>query len=261
VRPLEERFEAKVDRRGAHHRWLGASDRHGTPQIRVNGRLTTARRVAWELVRGPLPLKLTVSACEDDPTCVRADHLGLGRRRRRAPPTPTTPPPRRTPNRTGSIREVGAGVWELAITSANGSGRRYRRIHGSVDDAITALATFAVEHGGLAATLDDLVGGYLAHLRTAGRTTNTLRRYHQLWRQWLAPDLGPLEPATLTRTTIERSLRHMAAAGQSPSSIHQAATIVTGALTWANDNQQLRRNPTLNLRLPDGTRLGPPRHR
>jgi hypothetical protein len=53
----------------------------------------------------------------------------------------------------------------------------------------------------------------------------------------------------------------MAAAGQSPSSIHQAAIILTGALTWAHNNQHLTRNPALHLRLPDHTRIGQPRHR
>lgn len=98
-----------------------------------------------------------------------------------------------------------------------------RRIHGTREDATAALAAFAVELGRPAATVDDLVGAYLAHLQSAGRSATTLRRYRQLWRQWLAADLGPLEPASLTQTRLERTLRHMAAAGQSSSSVHQAA--------------------------------------
>jgi HNH endonuclease len=257
MRSIEERFETKVDRTGTHHRWLGTYDDDGTLQIRVNGALTTARRVAWELAHGPLPAKITVAACETDPSCVRVEHLGQGRRRRRPPP----PPPRPTANRTGTLREIGAGVWELAITSADGSGRRYRRVRGDRDDATAALASLAVEHGAPAATLDALIGGYLAHLQTAGRSPNTLRRYHQLWRQWLAPNLGPLDPASLTSTKLQRSLRHMADADQSPSSIHQAAIILTGTLSWAHHNQHLPHNPALNLRLPNRTRIGPPRHR
>ena len=112
-----------------------------------------------------------------------------------------------------------------------------------------------------AATLDALAGGYLAHLQTAGRRPNTLRRYHRLWRQWLAPDLLHLDPASLTRTNIERTLGHMAAAGQSPNSIHQAAIILTGSLTPALDNQQLARNPALNQPLSNRAPLGLPQHR
>lgn len=257
MRSIEERFETRVDRSGAHHRWLGTCDDDGTPQIRVSGRLTTARRVAWQLAHGPLPAKITVAACETDPSCVRVEHLGLGRRHRR----PTPPPRRPTPNRNGTLREVGPGVWELAVTSADGSGRRYRRIRGPRDEATAALASLAVEHGAPADTLDILVAGYLAHLQTAGRRPNTLRRYHQLWRQWLAPHLGHLDPAALTRTRLERTLQHMADAGQSPSSIHQAAIILTGALNWAHHNQHLPNNPALHLRLPNGTRLAPPRNR
>jgi hypothetical protein len=261
VHSVEERFEANVDRRGDHHLWLGACDDDGTPQIRVDGRLTTARRLAWELARGPLPPKVTVAACEADPGCVRLEHLGLGRRRRRAPSPAPAQPLRRRPKGGGTVREVGDGVWELAITAASGSGRRYRRIRGTREDATAALAAFAVELGRPAATVDELVSGYLAHLQSASRSPATLRRYRQLWHQWLAADLGSLEPASLTRTRLERTLRHMAAAGQSPSSIHQAAVVLSGCLAWARDCGQLRRNPALNLQLPDGTRLAPPRHR
>jgi len=261
VRTVEERFQANVDRDRAHHLWLGACDGDGTPQVRVDGHLTTARRIAWLLARGPLPPKVTVAACEADRRCVRLEHLGLGRRRRHAPSQPKPGPTRRRqPKGTGSAREVGAGVWELAVTPANGFGRRYRRIRGSRDDASAALATFTVEHGGHPATLDALIGAYLAHLRTAGHSAQTLRRYQQLWRQWLAPDLGQLQPAALTGARIERTLRQMASAGQSPSSVHQAAVVLSGTLAWAHDHGQVPRNPALGLRLPHGTQLAPPRH-
>lgn len=260
MRSVEERFEANVDRRGEHELWLGTCDTDGTPQIRVDGRLTTARRVAWELARGPLPPKVTVAACETDPRCVRVEHLSLGRRRRRTPLPASGPPPRRHPKGGGTVREVNDGVWELAITAVNGSGRRYRRIHGTREDATAALGAFAVELGRPAATVDELIRGYLAHLQSARRSPATLRRYRQLWRQWLAADLGQLEPASLTRTRLERTLRHMAVAGQSSSSVHQAAVVLSGCLSWANEQGQLRRNPALNLWFPDGTRLAPPRH-
>ena len=261
MRSVEERFEANVDRRGDHHLWLGTCDTDGTPQVRIGGRLTTARRVAWELARGPLPPKVTVAACEAEPSCVRVEHLSLGRRRRRPSVLAPGPPPQRRPRGGGTVRELGDGLWELAVTTTNGSGRRYRRIHGNREDAIAALAAFAVELGRPAASVDALVGGYLAHLQSAGRSAATLRRYRQLWRQWLAADLGALELASLTRTRLERTLRHMAAAGQSPSSIHQAAVVLSGSLAWAHEHEQLRRNPALGLRLPDGTRLAPPRRR
>jgi hypothetical protein len=261
VRSVEERFEAKVDRRGDHHRWLATTGHDGTPQMKVNGRLTTARRVAWELAGRPLPPRVTISACEQDPTCVRIEHLGLGRRRRPGPLATVGPARQRSPKGTGTLRQIRAGVWELAVTATDGSGRRYRRIEGNREHAATALASFAVEAGGRAATVEALAGAYFAHLRTAGRSPQTMRRYHQLWRDWLALDLAHLQPGALTRTSIERTLRHMAASGQSPSSVHQAAVIISGCLTWARSQGQLRRNPSLALHLPDGTQLAPPRRR
>jgi hypothetical protein len=54
VATLAERFEAKVDRSGDHNLWRGATQAEGVGQRRVDGKLTTARRVAWELVHGPL---------------------------------------------------------------------------------------------------------------------------------------------------------------------------------------------------------------
>jgi hypothetical protein len=53
----------------------------------------------------------------------------------------------------------------------------------------------------------------------------------------------------------------MAAGGQSPSSVHQAAVVVSASLAWAHTQDHLRRNPSLALRLPDQTQLAPPRRR
>jgi hypothetical protein len=103
--------------------------------MKVNGHLTTARRIAWQLAGRPLPPGATIAACEHDPTCVRVEHLGLGRRRRPAPLTTPPQPRQRSTKGTGSLREIRPGVWELAVTATDGSGRRYRRIDGNRDDA------------------------------------------------------------------------------------------------------------------------------
>src|SRR5580704_2318763 len=81
---LAERFEALVDRSGEHHLWLGAVDVHQTPQMRVDGTLTTARRIAWALTHGPLRHGARIAACPDHARCVRAEHLHLGPRPRPA---------------------------------------------------------------------------------------------------------------------------------------------------------------------------------
>src|SRR2546427_135158 len=147
---LSERLAAKTDTSGAHHRWLGATAADGTPQIRVNGRLTTVRRGAAGQNPGSPP---------------RAGPRGAPPPRPhppRAPRRPRPPPP---------------------------------------------------------------------------------RRYHQLWRQWLSPTLTGLRPATLDVLDLEAALDTMANAGQSHSSIHQAAVLLSGALTWAQRQGQLKTNP------------------
>jgi hypothetical protein len=78
-----ERFETHIDRSSHHHRWTGSRDpRTGTGQFRLNGKLRSAQRAAWELGVGPLPAGVRVRACLDDPSCVRVEHLAIETSRR-----------------------------------------------------------------------------------------------------------------------------------------------------------------------------------
>src|SRR5213078_2224960 len=125
------------------------------------------------------------------------EHLSLGRKPRQRPEADTPPrAPGRSGYGTGSKREVRPGVWQISA----GSGPN---------------AT------------------YLTHLEAEGRRPTTTRRYQQLWRQWLSPTLTGLRPATLDVLDLEAALDTMANAGQSHSSIHQAAVLLSGALTSA----------------------------
>lgn len=74
---IAERFEAKVDRSGEHHLWTGARLADGSGAIKVDGKLTTAKRVAWELEYGPLSARAQVVSCPVEPSCVRVDHLSV----------------------------------------------------------------------------------------------------------------------------------------------------------------------------------------
>jgi hypothetical protein len=258
MRTVAERFWDKVDRRGKHHLWLGATDRDGTPQVRINGHLTTARRVAWQLAHGALLPGQTVASCPGDSRCVRVEHLFLGRTRTAT--APFTPPRKRTRRTTGSMREVRAGVWELAITDTSGN-RRYRTVRGDNQIAERVLNSFAAESSGRATTLDALIHAYLAHLGVAGRSPTTIRRYEQLWRTWLQPPLGALHPDKVTTRRVEASLRGMADATQSASSIHQAAVLLSSAYRWATDQDRVESNPVTGASLADGTTIAAPRHR
>jgi len=261
VSELAERFEALVDRSGEHHLWLGAVDAHQTPQMRVDGTLTTARRVAWVLAHGPLRPGARNAACPDHPRCVRADHLHLGPR-----PRPATqlmadrPHRRRAPHGAGTMREVRPGVWKLTVTIP-GARRVNRTVEGDTDNARRQLAVLAAQQRGGARTLDVLVAAHLAELHEAGRAPETLRRYQQLWRDWLSPTLGHLPPDRLGRTDIEDTLKAMAEAGMSSASIHQATGVISSALAWACERGYLNHNPAIGAQLPDGTERGHTRRR
>lgn len=62
---LSDRFEAKVDRSGPRHLWLGSKTADSTGKLKVNGVAVTARRVAWELAYGPLDAGVEVKSCPE----------------------------------------------------------------------------------------------------------------------------------------------------------------------------------------------------
>ena len=157
------------------------------------------------------------------------------------------------------MRQLRPGVWELSA-SARGT-RHYLTVRGTNTEAATALSVFAAEITGRFNDLDTLVAAYLDHLERQSRTTLTLRRYRQLWNQWLSSTLTTTRPAEITRDQLEHALTTMAHAGQSASSVHQAAVLLSGCLAWAQRQGYLVTNPALALPLPDGRTLAPPRQR
>lgn len=59
--------------------WCGKLNDSGYGQVRVQGRLRAAHRVAYELEVGRIPYGRTLRHLCGEPACVRADHLALGR--------------------------------------------------------------------------------------------------------------------------------------------------------------------------------------
>jgi hypothetical protein len=246
--PLEVRFDAKVDRSGRHHLWTGAHDADGIGQIRVNGRLTTARRVAWELVHGPLPPRARLSGCPDEPRCVRVEHLSLAGRAARAAS-------RRSTRGGGSKREIRPGVWKLTVSAGRDDSGTYRRvsrtIRGTQAQAARALERFAAEVRGPVDpakstppwTLTELVARYLGHLEHTQRSPETIRRYHGLLSGWIGPALGTRAPTDITPTDIDQLLTQMHHAGQSASSTHQTRTLLRSTYRWARTTYSIRHNP------------------
>ncbi len=109
--------------------------------------------------------------------------------------------------------------------------------------------------------LEDLVARYFDGLVAKSRSAATIRRYRQLWTDWLAPTLGQLPAARVTTARLERVLRVMARSGRSASSVHQAALVLSGAFKAAHDAGTVRTNPMIGLTLPNGDTLQRPRQR
>ncbi len=80
---LEERFWAKVEKRGPDEcwPWKAGKGRGGYGRIRHGGsgsKTVRAHRVAWELVYGPIPEGMDVLHNCDNPPCCNPGHLYLG---------------------------------------------------------------------------------------------------------------------------------------------------------------------------------------
>jgi hypothetical protein len=81
---LEERFFAKVDKRGPTECWLWTASLNGLGgygRFRIEGRggrIVSAHRLSWALANGPIPPGMYVCHRCDVPACVNPGHLFLG---------------------------------------------------------------------------------------------------------------------------------------------------------------------------------------
>jgi hypothetical protein len=70
-----DRFWPKVDKGGSCWRWLAGKDSAGYGTFKLSGRQLGAHRVAFELVRGPIPEGMHLDHLCRNPSCVNPAHL------------------------------------------------------------------------------------------------------------------------------------------------------------------------------------------
>ena len=262
------RFEARVDRSGVHHIWLGARSPGGGGQVRVDGKLLTAARAAWEIENGPVPDGVRVRSCADEPACVRVDHLRLDLRSLSAGP----PSKKRSPRGAGTIAAISPGVWKIGVTAGFdrlGPRRRtFRTIYGTRKDAAKALAAFVTEvgdgHGLLRQddkqlTVDSLVAWYLEFARQdRSLDHSTLTGYADAYSHWLKEPIGHKRANSITTADIDTAFGRMRRAGLSRSRMNNARALLSGALKWGKRHRKVTSNPVDGFELPTSTHT--PRH-
>lgn len=74
--PSLQRFMAKVQENPSGcWVWVAGLDRHGYGRFKFGGRVQGAHRVAWLLMRGPIPDGMHIDHLCRNPSCVNPDHL------------------------------------------------------------------------------------------------------------------------------------------------------------------------------------------
>jgi integrase len=260
--PLDRaRFEARVDRSGPHHMWLGARSPGGGGQVRVDAKLLTAARAAWEIENGSVPDGVRVLSCADEPACVRVDHLRLDQR---AMSSASLPSKKRSPRGAGTITAISPGVWKIGVTAGVdrlGQRRRtFRTIYGTRTDAATALATVVTDVGDghrplrqddKQLTVDSLVAWYLEFARQdRGLDHSTLTGYAHVYSHWLKDPIGHKRANSITTAELDTAFGRMRRAGLSRSRMNNARALLSGAFKSGKRHRKVTSNPVDGFELP-----------
>lgn len=259
---LAERVARKVERVGEHHVWRGATNARGVPVVKVDGQLTTVRRVVCELATGgPLPDGMKVGACPDEPLCVRADHLEVN--------GANVASRDRARKGSGSVSEIRPGVFKLSVVAgrhSDGTVRRaYRTFRGTRREAVKALADFVADVGdgsslpapaSKAMTLDALLRAYIDSCREESDENpkaweaSTLYRYDGIRRNWIAPAIGDVKLGNVSEEHVDRCFAKMRRLGASRSHMNQVRSLLSGGFKWARRRKLVMRNPLAGYELP-----------
>jgi hypothetical protein len=242
----ERRFLSKVDRTGPHHVWTGARSARGAGQLRIDGKLHSAARVAWILANGDVPAGGRILGCKDEPSCVHPDHLRFD-----AGKAPIALA--RSKRGGGTVVARSPGTWRISVSAGNddtGNRRRTSRtVHGTKAEAIRELAVLTANVGdgsdlpsrtNRSLTIDDLVDWYLAFARDErGLEHSTLVGYEDAYRTWIKPHLGPRRASSVQHGDLGRMRR----AGLSYSRMNNARALLSGAYKWGKRDRKVSTNP------------------
>lgn len=213
--------------------------------VRIDGKLRTVQRAAWEFAHGPLAAGVRVNSCASERACVTVEHLSLS-------PTPPQASTARRRRGTGSLREVRPGVWEITVTDgrrASGAAlRRSMRVHGDHESASASLASFVdvVARDSLGdLRVTELVNRYLDWL--ADGDPNTVTAEHAVAHATILPALGGELAAMLTPVQIENSLRAEFRNGATTADLRAAISLLRRGYQWAQQRGWCTLDPTLGL--------------
>ncbi len=258
------RFEAKIDRTGEPHLWVGTKSASGGGQVRVDGKLVTAARAAYELEHGPIPANMRVLTCPDEPTCVRVDHLRLESHAQTNKPTTPT---KRAARGAGSVESLSPGVWKIGVTAGiDSTGRRrrtFRTVRGTRTEAAKALASLVTEVGDGSRllrqadkqlTVNRLVDWYVEFAaEDRGLDHSTLTGYSDVYSRWLKDVIGERRASSITMAELDKAFGRMRRAGLSRSRMNNARALLSGAYKWGKRHGKVTANPVDGFELPTST--------
>ena len=119
------------------------------------------------------------------------------------------------------------------------------------------------KHGGTSGTLGSLLGAWLAHCESEGRSPTTLAEYHRKVDTAIIPALGSIRLDRLTAHDLDRFYGTMTVAGLAPRSVQHHHRIISAALAtgerwgWVERNvAKLARPPAVH---PKALTVPPPK--
>ncbi|MDG2027709.1 MAG: tyrosine-type recombinase/integrase [Acidimicrobiales bacterium] len=254
---LRDLFEAKVDRTGEHHLWLGSRTKGGGGQIRVDGKLHTAARISWYLEHGEPTPDSRIRSCPDNPLCVRVEHLSITTNTTRTPAA-------RAHRGSGSVTRLDRNKWKIVADAgrdATGKRRRLTRtVRGTKAQANEALAALKVSlaegrtrptPAGGSLTVGELIDWYIEFAREVrGLEHSTVFGYHDAYNKWLAGEIGSHNADRLSPADLDNAFGRMRRAGLSHSRMNNARAVLSGAYKWGRRHNKVAVNPVAGFELP-----------